>query len=136
MTRNPRSTYLLAASKEERIDAREARARYEAEDERAAEAVGSDLTAALEEVAATLARHLVKLHRRSERSGKEPSRALVDATREFRVTVEAVKRARPARGQDYDAEAILDRMKQRLRQANLGEGLRPLLERQETKAAR
>jgi hypothetical protein len=94
-----------------------------------AKAVGSDLGAALEEVATVMARHLVKLHRRSERSGKEPSRALVDATREFRVTLEAVERARAARGQDNDAEDFLARMEERLRGANLGEGLRPLVER-------
>jgi hypothetical protein len=52
------------------------------------------------------------------------------------VTLEAVKRARAARGQDYDAEAILDRMEQRLRQANLGKGSDRSSLRQETKAAR
>jgi hypothetical protein len=134
MTRNPRSDENLRrgglpGTSEAARRAREARARYEDEDEQVAEAVGSNLGAALEEVAATLARHLVKLHRRSERSGKEPTRALVDATREFRVTLEAVERARASRGQDEEADVILDKIEQRLRGANLGHGLRPLLER-------
>ena len=134
MTRNPRSDENLRrgglpGTSEAGRRAREARARYEEDDEAVAKAVGSDLGAALEEVATVMARHLVKLHRRSERSGKEPSRALVDATREFRVTLEAVERARAARGQDNDAEDFLARMEERLRGANLGEGLRPLVER-------
>jgi hypothetical protein len=137
MTRNPRSDEnlrrggLLGTSQAGR-HAREARARYEADDEQAAAAAGSDLGAALEDVATTLARHLIKLQRRSERSGKEPSRALIDATREFRVTLEAVERARASRGMDEEAKLFADKIEQGIRQANLGQDLRllrPLAER-------
>lgn len=45
-----------------------------------------------------MARSLVRLDHRMESSGDEPSRAVIEATRKFRQTLEAVNLARAARG--------------------------------------
>jgi hypothetical protein len=140
MARNPRQNANLRrggapATPESAQRARAAKARHEADDEEARERAKVDPTAAVLELVGDLAVGVRKLMRKWLATGGEPPKVLIDALREFRQASRDAVEYLGARGANAEAEVILDKLEERLKRANLGEGLRPYLERRESPGA-
>jgi hypothetical protein len=73
--------------------------------------------------------HLAELVRKERTEKTKPSREVTDRLREYRQLTNDLTAYLRARGDDSEAERVIAAVETRLRQANLGDGLRPLLER-------
>lgn len=113
--------------------AREAKAAHAAETRRIAELARTDPYAAYDELHGMMTRHIIKLLKAEERSGKPPSRDVTDRIREYRQLTEALNQRNLSMGASHEAERFFDEMEKRLHAAapNLGEKLHPYLEEAE-----
>lgn len=101
-------------------------------DEEARERAKIDPEGSVVELVGDLAVGVRRLLRGWLSKAGNPPKVLIDALREFRQATRDATEYLNARGVDEEAEVFLDKLEERLRGANLGQGLRPLLERPES----